>query len=86
MMTKFMYLGLSFDDVLLRSSYNPAKVIDRVPGMGTLTVGGPADVALLELQDGEFRLVDCQKNVATVRQRIVSRLTICRGERLRVPL
>jgi dihydroorotase len=85
-MTKYLYLGLSFEEVLLRSTFNPAKVIDRVPGMGTLTVGGPADVALLELQDGEFRLVDCQKNVVTVRQRIVSRLTICRGKRLTVPL
>jgi predicted amidohydrolase len=72
--------------VLLRSTYNPAKVIGRLPGMGTLTVGGPADVALLELQDGEFRLVDCQKNVATVRQRIISRLTISRGKRLAVPV
>jgi dihydroorotase len=85
-MSKYLHLGLSFDEVLLRSTFNPAKVINRVPGMGTLAVGGPADIALLELLDGEFRLVDCQKNVATVRQRIVSRLTVCRGKRLTVPL
>jgi dihydroorotase len=85
-MSKYLYLGLSFEDVLLRSTYNPAKVIGRLPGMGTLNVGGPADVALLELQAGEFRLADCQNNVATVRQRIVSRLTISRGKRLSVPL
>ena len=83
-LTKYLHLGLSFDDVLLRATANPARIINRVPGMGSLTMGGPADVALLALEDGEFRLVDSQRNAATVRQRIVSRLTICRGRRLTV--
>ena len=81
-MTKYLYLGMSFEDVLLRSTYNPAKIIGRVPGLGTLTVGGPADIALLALEDGRFPLVDCQNNAVTARRRIVSRLTICRGKRM----
>ena len=85
-LTKYLHLGLSFDDVLLRATANPARIINRVPGMGSLTVGGPADIALLALEDGEFRLVDSQRNAVTVRQRIVSRLTICRGRRLTVPV
>jgi len=43
-------------------------------------------VALLELEEGEFRLVDSQRNAVTARQRIVSRLTICRGRRVRAPV
>ena len=31
-MSKFLYLGMSFEDVLLRSTYNPAKIVGRVPG------------------------------------------------------
>ena len=85
-MSKLLYLGMSFDDVLLRSTANPAKVIDRVEGLGTLRVGCPADVALLALEEGEFRLVDSQRNAVTASQRIVSRLTICRGKRLVAPL
>jgi dihydroorotase len=85
-MSKLLYLGMSFDDVLLRSTVNPAKVIARVEGLGELRVGSPADVALLALEDGEFRLVDSQRNAVTARQRIVSRLTICRGKRLVAPL
>jgi dihydroorotase len=85
-MSKLLYLGMSFDDVLLRSTVNPAKVIGREEGLGTLQVGSPADVALLALEEGEFRLVDSQRNAVTARQRIVSRLTICRGKRLVAPL
>jgi len=81
-MSKYLYLGLSFDDVLLRSTYNPGKIIGRVPGLGTLTVGGPADIALLAVEEGRFPLVDCQRNAVTAKQRIVSRLTICRGKRV----
>ena len=81
-MSKFLYLGMSFDDVLLRSTWRPAQVIDRVEGMGALRVGGPADVALLEVEEGDFQLVDSQKNAVRTDKRIVSRLTICRGKRM----
>jgi len=85
-MSKFLYLGLSFEEVLLRSTFNPARIIGRIPSLGTLTVGGPADIALLAIEDGAFRLVDCQKNAVTSKQRIVSRLAICRGKRLTIPV
>lgn len=85
-MSKMLYLGMSFDEVLLRTTVKPAKVIGRVEGLGELRVGGPADVALLGLEDGEFRLVDSQRNAVTARQRIVSRLTISRGKRLELPV
>ena len=81
-MTKMLYLGMSFEDVLLRSTANPAKVVNRIPMMGTLQVGAPADVALLAIEDGSFQLIDSQRNTVTAKQRIVSRLTICRGKRL----
>ena len=85
-LSKYLYLGLSLDDVLLRATANPARIINRIPGMGSLTVGGPADVAVLALEDGEFRLVDSQQHAVTVKQKLVSRLTICRGKRLAVPV
>lgn len=81
-LSKLMYLGLSFDDVLLRATANAAKVVKRVPGLGTLEIGAPADIALLAIEDGKFELVDSQRNAVTAAKRIVSRLTICRGKRL----
>jgi dihydroorotase len=85
-MSKLLYLGMSFDDVLVRSTWNPARVVGRVPGLGTLAAGGPADVALLALEDGDFELVDSQRNRVRAKQRIVSRLTIVRGRRLTAPV
>jgi dihydroorotase len=79
-MSKLLYLGMSFDDVLLRSTANPARVVNRLEGMGTLRVGGPADIALLVLEEGNFQLVDSQKNAVTARQRIACRGAVCRGK------
>jgi dihydroorotase len=81
-MTKLLYLGMKFEDILLRTTANPAKIVNRVPMSGTLQVGAPADLALLAIEDGSFQLIDSQKNSVTSRQRIVSRLTICRGKRM----
>jgi dihydroorotase len=85
-MMKMQHLGMSLDDVLVRTTLNPAKIVDRVPGMGTLAVGGPADMALLEMEEDDFRLVDSQRNAVRVDKRIASRLTICRGRRVVAPV
>jgi dihydroorotase len=81
-MSKLMHLGMSFDDVLKRTTVAPAKIVNRVDGLGTLAVGAPADVALLAVEDGEFPLIDSQKNNVTAKQRVVSKLAICRGKRV----
>jgi dihydroorotase len=82
-MSKMMYLGMSFDDVLLRTTAAPAKIINRVESLGTLKVGGPADVALLAIEEGAFPLTDSQRNTVTAKQRIVSKAAICRGKRVK---
>jgi dihydroorotase len=81
-MSKMLHLGMTFDDILLRTTINPAKVIARTEGIGTLRPGAPADVALLAIEPGEFRLVDSQRNAITAKQRIVCRQTISRGHPL----
>ncbi len=81
-MSKLLYLGMSFDEVLKCSTVNPARVVTPLPKLGTLRVGAPGDVALLSVDDGEFELVDAQRNKVTAKQRIVSHLTICKGKRL----
>src|SRR5450432_190064 len=42
-MSKMMLLGMSFQEVLVRSTVNPAKEIGRYPELGTLGVGRVAD-------------------------------------------
>jgi dihydroorotase len=56
-MNKFLALGLSVDDVILRSTWNPAREIKQEQ-LGHLSVGSPADVAVLRLEKGEFGFLD----------------------------
>ncbi len=56
-MDKFLALGLSVDDVIARSTWNPAKEIHQ-DDLGNLSVGAPADIAVLRLQHGHFGFTD----------------------------
>ena len=56
-MSKFLNMGLSLDDVVARSTRNPAREIHR-EDLGSLSVGAPADVAVLRLDKGHFGFVD----------------------------
>jgi dihydroorotase len=80
--SKLMHVGMSFDDVLACVTARPARVIGRVPGLGSLAVGAPADVALLAVEDGKFPLVDSQRNRVTAAHRVTCRGTICGGRKL----
>ncbi len=81
-MSKMMHLGMSLDDVLVCTTATPARILNRVPGLGTLDVGAPADVALLAVEEGSFPLIDSQRATETAKQRVVCKGTICRGIRL----
>jgi dihydroorotase len=56
-MSKMLNLGMPLEEVIYRSIVTPARAIKR-PDLGTLAVGGVADIAVLELQKGNFGLVD----------------------------
>jgi len=56
-MSKFLALGLSLEDVILRSTWNCARVLNQEQ-LGHLTVGAAADVAVLRLDKGDFGFVD----------------------------
>ena len=81
-MSKLLHVGMSFDDVLRCSTVNPARVVGPLPKLGTLQVGAPGDLALLSIEDGEFELVDSQKNKVQASRRIKTHLTVCRGRRM----
>ena len=79
-LTKFLYLGMSLEEVIERATARPAAIIGGPEGMGSLKVGGVADVAILELEEGDFELVDCHRQKVMAKERLVSALTICRGK------
>jgi dihydroorotase len=56
-MNKFLALGMSVAEVISRSTWNPAREIGQQQ-LGNLSVGSPADVAVLRLEHGEFGFLD----------------------------
>lgn len=57
-MSKFLNLGLSLEEVVAMATVGPAEIIGRVPLLGTLKIGAPADIALFDLVDGPVTFVD----------------------------
>jgi len=61
-MSKFLGLGFRLDQVVAMATLNPAKVNNRLPKLGTLQVGAPGDVAIMELVEGPVSFVDTRDN------------------------
>ena len=78
-MSKFLALGLSLDDVVLRSTWNPAREIKQEE-LGHLSVGALADVAVLRLENGSFGFVDSFGGRLSGTQKLVCELTLRDGK------
>jgi len=78
-MSKFLNLGLSLEDVVAKATIEPARIIGRVPGLGTLAVGAPADVSIFDLQDGPVEFVDARNDKRAGTKKLVSVLAIRAG-------
>ena len=61
-MSKFLNMGLSLEQVVAMATTTPAKVINRAPKLGTLQRGAPADISLLEVVEGPVEFVDTRNN------------------------
>jgi dihydroorotase len=78
-MSKFLALGVSLEDVVAKATIEPAKVIGRIPGLGTLQVGAPADLSIMEVVDGPVEFVDTRNNKRTGQRKLLPFLTIRGG-------
>jgi dihydroorotase len=82
-MSKLLGFGMSVADVIAGATVNAARTFDVFRDRGTLNVGAPADVAVLELRDGEFEFLDNYENTVKGRQRLFPSETVLGG--MRVP-
>ncbi|HEY6347611.1 MAG TPA: amidohydrolase family protein [Bryobacteraceae bacterium] len=80
-MSKFLMLGMPLDQVIACSTVNASRDFPVFRDRGTLKVGAPADVAILELREGNFEFVDNFENKRTGRQRLFPSATVLAGKR-----
>ena len=78
-MSKILSLGMPLEEVIYRSTVTPARQIKR-PELGTLSVGSVADIAVLELQKGNFGLVDSGHARQPATQRLRCMITVRAGK------
>jgi dihydroorotase len=78
-MGKFLVMGMSLDDVIARSTWNPAKQIQREQ-LGNLSVGSPADIAVLRVEKGRFGFVDPSNGRIDGTQRLSCEMTLRDGK------
>jgi dihydroorotase len=78
-MDKFLAMGLSVDDVIRRSTWNPAREIQHEE-LGNLSVGAPADVAVLSRETGRFGFIDMYGARLQATQKLVCQVTVRNGK------
>ena len=78
-MGKFLAMGMPLDEVIRRSTWNPAQQI-KLPQLGNLSVGSPADIAVLRVEKGNFGFVDPPGGRMDAPQRLACEMTLRDGK------
>jgi dihydroorotase len=81
-MSKLLGYGMTLDQTIACATVNASRIFPLFKDRGTLKVGAPADVALLELRKGNFEFLDNYKNTITGGQRLFPSATVLRGKRV----
>lgn len=77
-MSKFLNMGMSLEQVIEASTWHPAQQIKREE-LGNLSVGAPADVSVLRVDKGQFGFVDVYGAKLNGTQNIVAEMTLIKG-------
>ena len=80
-MSKFIMLGMPLSHVIASATVNAARVFPAFDDRGTLNIGAPADVAIMELREGTFEFLDNYKGTRTGHQRLFPIATVLAGKR-----
>lgn len=78
-MDKFLVLGLPLDEVIADSTWHPAREIHK-DELGNLSVGSPADVAVLRLQRGKYGFTDMYGAKVDGSEKLICEMTVKGGK------
>jgi dihydroorotase len=80
-MSKFFMFGMPLMQMIACATVNAARVFPAFDDRGTLNIGAPADVAILELREGSFDFVDNYKGTRSGKQRLFPIASVLAGKR-----
>src|SRR5579885_1649844 len=78
-MSKLLHFGMSLEDLVMRATAAPAKILGYEGTVGTLRPGANADLAVLERRNGNFPMTDSDGNTVTAKERLIARMTLKDG-------
>jgi dihydroorotase len=78
-MSKFLAMGESVDEVIAQSTWNPAREIKQEQ-LGNLSVGSPADIAVLRVEKGNYGFLDQHGARLKGTQRFACEMTLREGK------
>jgi dihydroorotase len=55
-------MGFTLEQVVTMATTAPAKIINRAAKIGTLQIGAPGDVSIMDLVEGPVTFVDTRNN------------------------
>ena len=79
-MTKFMALGLDLKQVVAMSTINPARALGEETRVGSLKPGMEADISILELLSGKWRLEDAERQTLDTDRLLVPSMAVKGGQ------
>jgi dihydroorotase len=81
-MSKFLNFGMTLNSVVAASSLNPSRIFPFLRNTGTLNIDAPADIAILELRQGNFEFFDNYGNVRHGFYKLFPFETILKGKKV----
>jgi dihydroorotase len=81
-MSKFIMFGMPLSQIIACATVNAARCFPSFDDRGTLNVGAPADVAIMELREGSFEFLDNYKGTRMGHQRLFPAETVLAGKRV----
>ena len=80
MMTRFLAMEFTLDQVVEMSTLNPAKALGQEDRIGSLAVGHQADISVLDMVQGDWVVYDVVGGNRRTEKAVVPVLTVKRGE------
>ncbi len=80
MMTRFLALGFTLEQVVEMCTLNPARALGQETRIGALTPGHQADVSVLEIKEGNWVVYDVVGGARKTEKAITPALTVKAGQ------